>query len=152
MRISNIKNFLRCYTSMKETRLLRLQRKVWTPWCRLQSPDSPGVAYTETHGVHKNFIPTKTHRCRLLRRVWTHWCRKHRRVQTRRYSLHRWVISPTFKACQCSSRNNSSKSRVSVCQVLVTGKRFLFSKFFYLDSFWLTLRCNLQWGVNFKCE
>ncbi len=75
----NLNEFSRCYSAMKETCRCRLPRGVWTHWWSLHT------------GIHGKFALIKTHRCRL-----------HRRVQTPRCSLHQQVISPTFKACQCS--------------------------------------------------
>ncbi len=97
MRILNFAEFSRCYSTMKEPRRIMLHRQVWTPWCTVDFNGEPDQQCALHRGVTKNFL-TDTRRFRLHGGVWTLRCR-----------LHRWVIIPTFKACQCSLRDNSSK-------------------------------------------
>jgi hypothetical protein len=99
----------------------------------LPTPDSQCSLHRK---VQTNFVLAKTYL--YLRRcgVWTHRCRRmhqwvsiyrcglHRQVQIPRHSLHRWVISPTFRPANAIKGTIPQKTDCG-CKVLVIGKRFL---------------------------
>ncbi len=86
MRILNVAEFSRCYSTIKDPCRCRLHRWVWTPLCSLRwGVGTPLCSLRRGVG---------THRCSLHRQVWTPWCCLHWQVWTPWCSLHRRARSP----------------------------------------------------------